>query len=229
MRSFPRRPLVELPLEGPLLVRLRDRVSASLGPPASADARQRLDDAVDRIRLTARPRGSFVILPVRAASEAGVELEVGTLHSTRVGRYTAQCQGERYVAFLAVTLGEQAASDSREAGGLTTRYLRDVVASALTEETLDRLVRLVVQVATAAGLQCSQRLGPGYCDWDLSGQRLVLGAVDAAAIGLSLTAACVLRPDKSLTAALILATRVPAGSQCEACGQPDCAYRHAVR
>jgi cobalamin-dependent methionine synthase I len=77
-------------------------------------------------------------------------------------------------------------------------------------------------------LRVTNRISPGYADWDVAEQRALFRLCAGEPIGVALNEACVMIPGKSIS---LLAGAGPEArvdhyfSQCARCWMRDCAYR----
>jgi len=73
---------------------------------------------------------------------------------------------------------------------------------------------------------------PGYCGWDVSGQRALFGFLGPEEIGITLNASCLMQPLKSISGVLVAGARHihrfhPTYSFCERCQEKQCRDRIA--
>ena len=139
--------------------------------------------------------------------------------------------GATKVVAVAVTLGAQIETRVDEllaTGELTRGYLLNAAATALIEQAADYTGVVCQKEFGAKGLfSLGQRFSPGYADWELNEQRIVLPMTGGDKIGITLNAACSLQPKKSITAFVPLVQMPPRGKTvgCAICDNADCAYR----
>jgi cobalamin-dependent methionine synthase I len=69
----------------------------------------------------------------------------------------------------------------------------------------DEVDALVASRARRAGLAARRRYSPGYGDFPLAAQRDFAALLDFDRLGIAVTPECLLRPAKSVTAAIALA------------------------
>jgi hypothetical protein len=89
---------------------------------------------------------------------------------------------------------------------------------------------VLCQQGLAAGLKVTNRISPGYADWDVAEQRELFRLCPGAPAGVTLNEACVMTPGKSISllAAAGREARVDHYfSQCARCWMRACAYRRA--
>lgn len=184
----------------------REAVAALLGvPPGKGGERlERLfGAAVASLGALASPVGRWV------AVEAG---DFGRIHAGE-GRNVspapleAVLDGARRLALFVVTLGPAVSrriEDLFAAGDPAAGAVLDAAASMAAERAADALEAGWAATWTPAdpGL-ATRRYSPGYCGWDLTGQRALLAAVGAQRIGVSLNAACLMSPLKTVSGVMV--------------------------
>jgi hypothetical protein len=136
-----------------------------------------------------------------------------------------------YVAAAVCTIGEalerQVAQlwDARE---LPLASMLDSVGSGAVESLAEYVNDVLCQQGLAAGLKVTNRISPGYGDWDVAEQAQLFRLCAGTPAGVSLNAACVMTPGKSIS--LLAGAGVDARvdhyfSQCARCWMRECAYR----
>jgi hypothetical protein len=121
----------------------------------------------------------------------------------------AICAQAERLALFAVTLGE---GISKRISALFTAdeyalgYLLDAAASSGTERAAQRIVARYGQVLNKQGLPLEGRAvvdySPGYCGWDLSGQKALFQRLRPQEIGITLNESCIMQPLKSISGVL---------------------------
>lgn len=115
--------------------------------------------------------------------------------------------GARRLALFVVTLGlavSRRIEDLFGAGDPASGAVLDAAASAAAERAADQLETAWAASWSSAdpGLE-TRRYSPGYCGWDLTGQRALLAAVGALRVGVSLNASCLMTPLKSVSGVMV--------------------------
>lgn len=125
-------------------------------------------------------------------------------------------------------------------GGETDRLLRRWTAQSMAKAAVGQAVCAVwldrlcadlcqqLQASLAAGEYLTPPFSPGYGDWDLTAQGQVLASLEAPKrMGLTLTAAGMLVPEKSITAVVGISDREEelCGQKCMRCKKKDCPFR----
>ena len=101
-------------------------------------------------------------------------------------------------------------------------------AAALLEEFLDEEQQKIAEKLAKEGKYLRPRFSPGYGDFSIEHQGMLLAMLDAAKkIGLTMTDGCMLTPVKSVTAVIgISRVKEPCHIKgCEVCEKRDCIYR----
>ena len=196
----------------------------------SADVRALFDDAMAEGTQRMVPRA--VVRWRRARTRGRDTIEVGgeTLTIPR----TAERWGDvEHVAACVVTIGE--ALEQRVAALWASRELPlasmlDSVGSGAVESLAEYVNNVLCAQGLAAGLAVTNRISPGYADWDVAEQHALFRLCSAAAIGVTLNAACFMTPGKSISLLVGAGVRARVDhyfSQCARCWMRECAYRRA--
>ncbi len=114
------------------------------------------------------------------------------------------------LALFALTLGpvisDRITSLFRE-GDFALGYMLDSVASVMAEQVADRVEAHFEEALERNGLpersRAVMRYSPGYCGWDLSGQRSLFQFLDPGRIGITINESCLMTPMKSVSGVMI--------------------------
>src|SRR5439155_179326 len=77
----------------------------------------------------------------------------------------------------------------------------DSVGSGAVESLAEYLNDVLCQQGLAAGLAVTNRISPGYADWDVAEQHTLFRLCPGSPVGVTLNAACVMTPGKSISLA----------------------------
>lgn len=171
------------------------------GQPVDDELTARLEEAAVLCERELAPRGIFRVFSVHPA-EGGIAV-AGTnlvLPGESIARHLRGCA---HAALMAVTLGPSSEMVLRREAAVsaTGGMLADACASSLVEQAAGALNEFVDEAAARRGCAPTWRFSPGYGDLPLSVQEPFLEALDAGrALGVTLTAANMLVPSKSITA-----------------------------
>jgi hypothetical protein len=188
------------------------------------------DEALALGRSLMAPRAVVHWLPVTRQRPDAIEAGGATLAIPDVGRLWGPVE---WIAAAVCTIGdelERRAAELWEARELPLAAMLDSVGSGAVESLAEYVNDLLCQEAIPLGLPVTNRVSPGYGNWDVAQQRVLFEVCPGDAIGVSLNEACFMRPVKSISllAAAGAGARVDHYfSQCARCWMRDCAYRRA--
>jgi len=142
-----------------------------------------------------------------------------------------------YVALFAVTLGERTSEAVSRCFGdqdFALGYMLDAMASVAADDVADLAERRFAAMLRERGWSTPDgavlRYSPGYCGWDVTGQRKLFARLKPERIGLTLTDSCLMTPLKSVSGAIIAGPRSihrfpPTYDFCEHCEARTCRSR----
>ena len=145
-------------------------------------------------------------------------------------------QAEALALFVA-TVGERLTARIRELFAENQPALGsmlDAVASAAVDRLPERIASRHLPIeATRAGPARVLAYSPGYCGWDLTGQRALFASLRPEAIGVTLNASCLMRPLKSVSGVLVIGPGrihrfAPKYPFCAECAEKPCRARIAA-
>jgi hypothetical protein len=219
--------LVDLPLAIDPAEVLRFQGYKRDGEAPPPDVRTLLEEALAEGRRLMAPCAVARWAPVTGGDADALVVEDEPLTIPRIGERWGPLER---VAVAVCTIGE--ALEARvgalwEARELPLAAMLDSVGSGAVE-SLAEYVNDVLCQQGLPGLRVTNRISPGYGDWDVVEQRRIFRLCDAGAIGVHLNEACVMTPGKSIS--LMVGAGVAARvdhyfSQCARCWMRDCAYR----
>jgi hypothetical protein len=205
------------------------------GPGSTGRVRGLVEAAREMYQSLAEPRGIWMELP---ASEFAGVYEGEARNASRTPLQTIFPRAER-LALFAVTLGKDLSDRIRhlfDTNEPALAYVLDMIASERADRAamlaaahfLGRLQKRGLIASTARVLPYS----PGYCGWDVTGQRKLFDKLHPEEIGITLNASCLMTPLKSVSGVLT------AGSPeihdfdidfdfCESCATQECRERIA--
>lgn len=145
-----------------------------------------------------------------------------------------ECFDEAQKVALAIcTIGSELpdlAKELMKAGRLVEGVLFDAIGSVAAEAVAGEINIIINQRAKYLSLQVTERFSPGYCDWDISDQRLFFDKLNAKQIGVALTDAFVMVPVKSICFAVNMGANVLDSrwqNRCMYCNNKDCSHRRS--
>ena len=114
-------------------------------------------------------------------------------------------KAEQLVLF-AVTIGEKVGEEISRlfaSSRFDLGYLLDAVASSGTDRLAENVQQLLAPRAPVGTVFL--RYSPGYCGWDITGQRQFFRALRPEEIGITLRESCLMEPLKSISGVLVAA------------------------
>jgi hypothetical protein len=202
------------------------------GSPMADRVRAIVDAAGSSFLQAARPRGLW--LEVSAADFAVIfDGDGGNDAGTPLA---AVLEEARSLALFAVTVGEEVSERIArlfDKGELAEGYLLDQVASFAADEMAQEAARRFARENDAGAAEGALPYSPGYCGWNVSGQRALFVRLEPTEIGVTLNESCLMRPIKSVSGVLVLAPLEahdfsPGFPCCASCTTLDCQERVAA-
>ena len=208
-----------------------------LEPGDESPAAPQIHSVIERARElftgTARPRALYEALTA-ADFEVVYRGESGNDENTPLEQVLEDVAS---LALFAVTLGEEVSNCITglfDAGELAEGYILDQVASFAAEE-LAGIAALRFRAAAGPVDNGSVVLpySPGYCGWNVTGQRALFANLEPGELGITLNESCLMRPVKSVSGVMVLAPIEahdfnPAFPCCATCTTLDCQQRAAA-
>jgi hypothetical protein len=192
-----------------------------------ADVRALFDEALAEGRRLMAPRAVVRWRRVSRQSADLLEIDGERLAIPRIG---AAWGPVAHAAVVVCTIGEELerrVGTLWEARELPLASMLDSVGSGAVESLAEYVNDLLCRQGLP-DLRVTNRISPGYADWDVAEQRALFRLCAGEPIGVALNEACVMIPGKSIS---LLAGAGPEArvdhyfSQCARCWMRDCAYR----
>jgi hypothetical protein len=191
------------------------------------DVRALFDEALAEGRRLMAPRAAIRWAPVTRAGPDLLEIDGERLTIPRVGALWGPVeQAAAVVCTIGETLERRVAA-LWEARELPLASMLDSVGSGAVESLAEYVNDLLCQQGLP-DLRVTNRISPGYADWDVAEQARLFRLCPAGAIGVDLNAACVMTPAKSISLLVGAGARARVDhyfSQCARCWMRSCAYR----
>jgi len=188
-----------------------------------------IDEEIEEAYGLIQPSCFYQIMNIGRIRHPRVILEDGlTITSEVLSLVLARCQ---QVAFFVSNIGrrlEERVAQLTKEGQMLKATILDAVGSEAAEKTACYLQDKVRQLAISNGAEITLRFSPGYCDWDITQQRVLFQAMNSAPLGVNLTEECLMVPRKSVSGIIGLGRsekRQLKFSPCRLCTQMDCQSR----
>ena len=159
-----------------------------------------ISDACEDALLLLDVRGVWKIYDYDCASHVVNSEPPFEIIGASIVKHLAGCEK---VACIAVTVGENIENEvSRRftLGNYVSSVLLDAAATAAVEQAADSLEKVIAREVSKDSYKMRWRFSPGYGDWQLDNQEKFFEITGAREIGMSLSAAFMLIPRKSVTA-----------------------------
>jgi len=190
-----------------------------------------IDEGISDLRRAlapSGPRGVYRILPVLDVSKGRILFQGEMIASRMWARVAKSSKGDRQLLFAVITIGAEFEEIARNLSHVSNQMIYDAIGSEAVEMFTDRLQVVWEKEMGDSVLQTSYRFSPGYCDWALSGQEVIFGAVSADKIGVRLMPSFSMIPVKSISCCAIIARDIPIKYPCLFCNKVECPYRRGV-
>jgi hypothetical protein len=204
-------------------------------PHTPARIAQLLQDTMETYLALARPRAVIRVLD-RAAFAGVFSGEGRNLPDTPLDHILPRADA---VGLFVATIGDEVC---RAISAMFSRrdpargYMLDAIASeaadGLSQAAGAAMVSALRQSGAIAGPTSVLPYSPGYCGWDITGQRSLFASISPEDIGVTLTASCLMQPLKSVSGVLVAAPLDAHAFQpefvcCDECATRTCRHRIA--
>jgi hypothetical protein len=193
----------------------------------TADVLELFDQALAEGRRLMAPRAVARWGRVTRRDPDGLEVDGEPLSIPGIGDRWGPVD---HVAAAVCTIGdalERRVGELWDARELPLASMLDSVGSGAVESLAEYVNDLLCQQGLPA-LKVTNRISPGYGDWDVAEQRRLFRLCPGAPVGVELNHACVMTPGKSISLLVGAGPRARVDhyfSQCARCWMPRCAYR----
>jgi hypothetical protein len=151
-----------------------------------------------------------------------------TLESEVIANLLAPCPK---AAVFALTIGnhlEEMVAYLAENGLILQATVLDAIGSGAAEKLAAYVEDRIKRLANAEGLVTSRRFSPGYCDWEVSQQKMVFQALNGDSAGIRLTKSLLMIPRKSMSGIIGIGPahhNIENYNPCHTCNKKDCPGR----
>lgn len=188
-----------------------------------------IDSEIGEAYNLIQPSCFYQLKDIKRVRQSQVILENDlTIDSAMLSRIFRHCH--RVAIFLA-TIGprlEHRVAELMEEGQIVRAMVLDASGSEAAERVACHVQERISELAAADGDAISLRYSPGYCDWDISQQRVLFEVMDSTQTGVTLSNECLMTPLKSVSGIIGLGeseTYQLGLSACLSCTTQDCPNR----
>lgn len=105
-------------------------------------------------------------------------------------------------------------------------FIADTFGSIVVEKAIDYIQERLKYEMRKEGLRITNRYSPGYCNWQLTDQKLLFELLPQNQCGISLSESCLMHPIKSVSGIIGIGKDVRKSSYaCDICNNTTCVYR----
>jgi hypothetical protein len=176
-----------------------------------------------------QPMYQYAIFPIRSIDR---ELQTVTLDNTHVFHGEGIAEALRYssqAAIFLVTLGHPIVEEIERLNrvDVSRGFFLDVLSSVAAENLAEQVHVEIARLVLREGLHVGHRYSPGFCDWDLTQQRVLFSLLDSSLLSVQLTDHYMMIPRKSVSAIIGVGGNHEemAISPCGNCRRTDCMAR----
>jgi hypothetical protein len=218
----------------------RDKVLAQLGIPAGTVLADRIERIIERagdaLAGTVAPVGVLADI----SGDAFAAVYAGAGRNAVLTPVAAIARNAEHLALFAITLGQPlsaAVAECFAGADFALAYVLDAMASVAADRAAAVAERWYARTLRERGWSTPDgavlRYSPGYCGWDITGQRRLFDYLKPEHIGITLTDSCLMQPLKSVSGVLIAGPREihrfpPNYDFCERCEERTCRDRLAA-
>ncbi len=186
-----------------------------------------LRGTIAEIDMRASPVGLWRMAAVTEVTRRQIATKEMKWETPVWARLAGQMQGNVRASVFAVTLGVDfddvvVASQMKS---MAMSFVLDAVGSVMVERAADQLIEIISRHPVLQGFVGTRRFSPGYCDWSLTAQSQLFAFLQPEKIGIALMPGGGMRPQKSITAAVLWAEEMPCDSPCPFCPKKGCDHR----
>ena len=190
-----------------------------------------IDEEIEEAYDFIEPFYFYQLMDIKRIRRPRVTLENGTtisLSSEVLSWVLYPCQ--QAVIFVS-SIGhglEERVSQLMKEGQIVKPTILDAIGSEAAEKTACYLQETVRELATSNDAGITLRYSPGYCDWDITQQRILFDVLDPVPMEVSLSKDCLMVPRKSISGIIGLGwgeKRRLRLSPCRFCTKQDCKNR----
>ena len=209
----------------------RQRVLRDIGyaPDSKPSSRMEalVNDYIENAHQFISPSFSYVVRDIELVEGTSIVLEDGVIFES--GVIARLLEKADKAAVFVLTIGnylEDTAARLAQDGLILQSAVLDAIGSDTVERLADSVESQISEVAHNQGLTVSRRFSPGYCDWDVSQQKMVFQAMKGDHAGVLLADSCLMFPRKSISGIIgIGPIEVENYNPCKTCDKQHCVGR----
>ncbi len=208
-------------------------VAALLGYPNGKEIPPKVLGILNELRTRAlelfQPMYQYTILPIQSIDH---ENQTVTLEGVHVFHGEGIAEALRYsqeAAIFLVTLGHPVVEEIERLNrvDVSRGFFLDVLSSVAVENLAEQAHLEIARLVWERGWYVGHRYSPGFCDWDLTQQRVLFSLLNSSLLSIQLTDHCMMIPRKTVSAIIGTGRKREemAISPCGNCKRTDCMAR----
>lgn len=188
-------------------------------------------DAWKKCLETATPKAIVRLTQVEEIKEDKIHAHGISVESSLWAGLAKQASNPLTLAVFALTLGSNVSQETLKAQNhsLSESYIFHEAGSIIIENVADNLEIMIRGIPSLKNMTSSRRFSPGYCDIPLLSQNAFFQFLVPETIGIQMMASGGMRPEKSITAAMLFSKRLPVIFPCPNCRNDTCQHRRGKR
>lgn len=176
-----------------------------------------------------QPMYQYTVLPIQTIDHRSHTV---TLEGNQVFHGEGIAEALRYSSYAAiflVTLGHPVVEEIERLNrvDVSRGFFLDVLSSVAVENLAEQVHLEIARLLLDDGWFVGHRYSPGFCDWELTQQRVLFSLLNSSLLSVQLTDHCMMIPRKSVSAIVGLGRKREemAISPCGNCKRTDCMAR----
>lgn len=166
----------------------------------SASTLSAIDSQMDKAYKLIKPVYIYELKTIEEVRGQDILLEGALVFTSKIVSYVlSDCKwAVIYLATIGSALDEEM-SRLMEKGEMSEATILDAVGTEAVAQTLYKFRDVIKGIAQVNHSQATVQYAPGYCDWDVTQQRVLFQAIDSDSVGVQLTESCFMIPHKSVS------------------------------
>lgn len=188
-----------------------------------------LDEYIKNAKHLIEPSCEYVIKDIRKVKGNQVIIDNGVVfEGTVISKLLERCDK---AAIFVLTIGdrlEEMVAKLAEDNMIVESYVLDAIGSSAVENLAEVIDVEINGLARLSGRSTSRRFSPGYCDWDISQQEVILRALNGRTSLVQLSPEYLMTPQKSISGIIGIGPNyngVASYNPCKTCEKRNCVGR----
>ena len=185
---------------------------------------QVIEKAIIHVKKHGKPEAGYCFLPILDINKNDIRTNAGSIKSKKITNLARCCQGDIFISFMISTLGLDFETFYKTEK-FYNQFVFDIVGSECIQLVSDIFVNRFKAQTEMKHMESTYRFSPGYCDWELDGQKTIFTAIDSEKLNVKINEYYIMSPVKTISSITIISDMVPKKSPCDDCKKTGCVYR----